>query len=185
MTEPDIGHNELPTKQKWLKNKFFFRLPPQHISFYEAMAQDYYQRGIIPRPKVSLLAKKCLMNAGNSWNRTQLQIMKQESERRIEQELKQQREQKYRQRLGFVQTSNNLPPQSVPNIGPSFVEETNRRLQVETGNPIDIPMTKSRHSTFTPSLDTSCMNWKPQQHQPQSQPKPKPQFYYDEDYTLK
>lgn len=174
MTEPDIGHNELPTKQKRLKNKFFFRLPPQHISFYEAMAQDYYQRGRIPRPRVSLLAKKCLMNAGNSWNRMQLQVMNQEYERKIQQELERQRQQNYQQqRREFVQTSDNLAPHSVPNIRPPlFVEEMNRRLQRGTGNPANIPMTKSGHPTFTPWLDTSCMNWKPHQRQHQHQQQP-------------
>jgi len=47
------------------------------------MAEDYYQRGKIVQPSIGLLAKTCLITAGNAWNRMMQQLMTQEFERKL------------------------------------------------------------------------------------------------------
>ena len=63
-------------------NRIFLRLPGSYIPFFQAMAQDYYQRGKIKAPSISLLAKTCLLTAGNAWNRMMIQIMNKEWEKK-------------------------------------------------------------------------------------------------------
>lgn len=79
--------------------------------------------GKIPSPSISLLARKCLMNAGEAWNRMLLQLMNQKYERKIENEQEQQNQQNYQQRREFVQPPHNPRPQSIPTIRPPFVVE--------------------------------------------------------------
>src|SRR6266571_8939982 len=55
-------------------DKIFVRVPRLDIPFYQAMAQDYYQRGKISQPSIGLLTKKCLIMAGNSWNKMMIQL---------------------------------------------------------------------------------------------------------------
>ena len=101
-------------KQRQVENKIFFRLPPSSIPFFQSMAEDYYQRGKIKAPTIGLLAKKCLMTAGDAWNRMTLQLMTQDFERRrqkVEQERQwQQQLQNYEQRREFGQSSGDLMP---------------------------------------------------------------------------
>jgi hypothetical protein len=47
------------------------------------MARDYYQRGKIESATIGLLAKTCLLIAGNAWNRMQVQLMNKENERKV------------------------------------------------------------------------------------------------------
>jgi hypothetical protein len=187
MSQTDLEHKSLPTKQQ-VQNKFFFRLPSAYISFFQSMADDYYQRGKIKAPSISLLAKTCLITAGNAWNRMMIQIMNKDFERRLQtveqerqehQRQQQQQPQNYQQRQEFVHTSGDLMPQSVATKRPlTFVaEETKRRLQQQAGNVVN-------GGGFTPRLDTKSMTWRraPQQHQ--SKPQAEDQFYYDEDYGI-
>lgn len=48
--------------------KIFIRLRSSYTAFFQAMAEDYYRRGLISKPSIGLLTKKCLFMAGNSWN---------------------------------------------------------------------------------------------------------------------
>jgi hypothetical protein len=74
-------------------DKIFLRLPRLYIPFYQAMAEDYYQRGRISQPSIGLFAKKCLLMAGNSWDRMIIQLRNLDYEREeIEQERRQNRE---------------------------------------------------------------------------------------------
>jgi len=96
MSQPNLGNKSLPTKQQQVQNKFFFRLPSTYISFFQAMAKDYYERGKIPSPSIALLAKTCLITAGNAWNRMMIQLINKDFERtrlqQIEQEKREQQE---------------------------------------------------------------------------------------------
>jgi hypothetical protein len=86
MLQPTDSENRSPiNKQQQIRgqgvnNKIFVRLPKQSVSFFEEMAQDYYERGIIPAPSIGLLTKACLITAGNAWNRLQFQLMNKEVE---------------------------------------------------------------------------------------------------------
>ena len=79
---PQFSNN--PTESQWLQqrrlrvlehgtrqlvNKIFFRLPDSYIPIFQAMAEDFYLRGKIPAPSIGLLAKYCLIMAGNAWNK--------------------------------------------------------------------------------------------------------------------
>jgi hypothetical protein len=55
-------------------NKFFFRLPYSYVSFFQAMAEAYYREGKIQAPSIGLLAKMCLITAGNAWDRSIFQL---------------------------------------------------------------------------------------------------------------
>jgi uncharacterized protein YhjY with autotransporter beta-barrel domain len=67
-------------------NRIFLRLPSAYIPFFQAMAQDYYQREKIESPSIGLLAKTCLITAGNVWNRMCIQLMNKEYERKMRQQ---------------------------------------------------------------------------------------------------
>jgi hypothetical protein len=184
----DRESNLPPTlQQQVVKNKIFFRLQYSYRPFFQAMAEDYYQRGKIDSPSIGLLAKACLMTAGNAWNRMMLQLMTQDFEKKWRQKIEQERHrqqkqpQNYQQRREFVQTSGDLGPQSVATKRPppSEVEETERQLQQEAGNLVSRSMTEPRYPTFNPRLDTSSMSWKPQQHL--SEPRLEDEFHYAED----
>jgi hypothetical protein len=99
----DLGNSSLPpARRQRVQNKIFFRLSSHHLSFFQAMAQDYYGRGKIKSPTIGLLAKTCLITAGNAWNRMMHQLMTQDFERKLrqlEQERQwQQQQQDYQQR---------------------------------------------------------------------------------------
>jgi hypothetical protein len=97
MSQPDLGNKSLSTKQQQVQNKFFFRLPSSYISFFQAMGEDYYQRGKITSPSIALLAKTCLITAGNAWNRMVIQLINMEFERTRQQQIEQEnREQQER-----------------------------------------------------------------------------------------
>ncbi len=49
------------------------------------MAEDYYERGKIKQPTIGLLAKTCLITAGNAWNRMQIQLVNKEYEKKMQQ----------------------------------------------------------------------------------------------------
>jgi hypothetical protein len=68
------------TKEPVDNSKIFIRLPSSYIPFFQAMAEDYYKRGRIPKPSIGLLTKKCLIMAGNSWNRMMVQLKSKELE---------------------------------------------------------------------------------------------------------
>jgi hypothetical protein len=58
----DQGKNaSFSGKERQADNKFFFRLKSSYRSFFQTMAEDYYQRGKIKAPSISLLAKTCLL----------------------------------------------------------------------------------------------------------------------------
>jgi len=78
------GNNNRKYKKKVNNsNRIYFRLPGSYIPFFQAMAEDYYQRGKIVQPSIGLLAKTCLITAGNAWNRMMQQLMTQEFERKL------------------------------------------------------------------------------------------------------
>jgi|GEM_PF-908366 hypothetical protein len=124
-------------------NRIFLRLPSSYVPFFQAMAQDYYQREKIESPSIGLLAKTCLITAGNAWNRMQIQLMNKESQRKTQQ----QQQQNYQQGGQFVHTSGDPTPQSVASKRPPpfVVEETKRRLQQEVENQVNTSMTEWRY----------------------------------------
>jgi hypothetical protein len=74
-------------KREEIKTKYYVRLRPAYIPFFQAMAEDYYQRSKIKSPTIGLLAKTCLITAGYAWNRMQVQLMNQNlDKRRLQQE---------------------------------------------------------------------------------------------------
>ncbi|MDQ6666686.1 MAG: hypothetical protein M3Y53_00495 [Thermoproteota archaeon] len=113
-------------------NRIYLRLPSSYLSFFQAMAEDYYQRGKIEAPSIGLLAKTCLITAGNAWNRMCIQLMNKEYERKMRQEVEQERhqqqqqQQNYQQRQGFVHTPEDLTPSFASKRPPPVVEETKR-----------------------------------------------------------
>jgi hypothetical protein len=162
-----LSPEQVEQKKQPGRTNYYFRLSQSYVPFFQAMAEDYHRRGKIKAPSISLLAKTCLITAGNAWNRMTLQLMTQDFEKRRQEELERQRQQQqsqnYQQRREFVHTSGDIVPQMDPSIRPpSFViEETKRRLQQEAGNLVNRPMTEYGHPTFTPRLDMSSMTWKP------------------------
>lgn len=157
-------------KREQIKTKYYIRLRPAYFAFFQAMARDYYERGKIKEPSIGLLAKTCLITAGNAWNRMQAQLknnnyqrkMLQQQEQQQQQKQQQQQEQNYQRHL--VQTSGQKVPQSLPSIKPPSV------VIKEWGYP-----------TSAPRLDTSNLAAKRSQHH-QSQPQTEEQYYYDGDY---
>ncbi|MDQ6666847.1 MAG: hypothetical protein M3Y53_01320 [Thermoproteota archaeon] len=145
------------------------------------MAEDYYERGKIKQPTIGLLAKTCLITAGNAWNRMQIQLVNKEYQRKMQEQ--EQDPHNYQQRPGFVQSDNLAPTNRRP--PPLVVEKTKRQLQQEATNQVNTSVTEWGYPTITPRFDTVRMDGnKRQQQQPphQSQPRPKNQSYYDEDY---
>jgi hypothetical protein len=103
-----LSPEQVEQKKQQGRTNYYIRLPLSYVSFFQAMAEDYYQRGKIKAPSISLLAKTCLITAGNAWNRTQIKLMTQDVEkewRQLEQERRQQQQQKYQQRPDFLQAS--------------------------------------------------------------------------------
>jgi len=86
MLQPTDPENRSPInkqqriRRQGVNNKIFVRLPKRSVSFFEEMAQDYYERGMIPAPSIGLLTKACLITAGNAWNKFQFQLMNKEVE---------------------------------------------------------------------------------------------------------
>jgi RsiW-degrading membrane proteinase PrsW (M82 family) len=78
-TREGQGHPEVRQKVN-NSNRIFLRMPSSYIPFFQAMAEDYYQRGKIKAPSISLLAKTCLITAGNAWNRMMIQLINKEFE---------------------------------------------------------------------------------------------------------
>jgi hypothetical protein len=72
-------------------NRIFLRLPGSYIPFFQAMAKDYYDRGKIPSPSIALLAKTCLITAGNAWNRMMIQLINKDFERTRQQQIEQEK----------------------------------------------------------------------------------------------
>ena len=60
-------------------NKVFFRLPYSYVSFFQAMADAYHREGKIQAPSIGLLAKMCMIIAGNAWDRTISQSVNKEN----------------------------------------------------------------------------------------------------------
>lgn len=93
-------------KREEIKTKYYVRLRPAYIPFFQAMAEDYYQRGKIESPTIGLLAKTCLITAGNAWNRVQIKLMTQDFEKRsqkVEQERQERQGQQQQQRQNYQQ----------------------------------------------------------------------------------
>ena len=84
MIAPKTREGQQQPEQKKVNNsnRIFLRLPSSYIPFFQAMAQDYYQRGKIKTPTIGLLAKTSLITAGNAWNRMMHQLMTRDFERR-------------------------------------------------------------------------------------------------------
>ncbi len=100
-----LSPEQVKQKKQQGRTNYYIRLPPAYIPFFQAMAEDYYQRSKIEAPSISLLAKTCLITAGNAWNRMQIKLMNQDFEKRrqkVEQERRQQQPQNYQQRREFV-----------------------------------------------------------------------------------
>lgn len=78
---------QVKLKKQQGRTNYYFRLPQSYEPFFQAMAENYYQRSKIKAPSISLLAKTCLIITGNAWNRMQIQLMNQNLEkRRLQQE---------------------------------------------------------------------------------------------------
>jgi hypothetical protein len=95
-----LSPEQVEQKKQQGRTNYYIRLPLSYVSFYQAMAEDYYQRGKIKAPSISLLAKTCLITGGNAWNRMMHQLMTQEFERklrRVEQEIQRQQQQDHQQ----------------------------------------------------------------------------------------
>jgi cytoskeletal protein RodZ len=175
-----LSPDQVELKKQQGRTNYYFRLPQSYIPFFQAMAEDYYQRGKIKAPSISLLAKTCLITACNAWNRMQAQLRNKEYERKMQQEQEQQ-QQNY-QRRQPVQTSD-IAPQSVPSIRrpPPVTDETKTQPQQDATNLLNRSMTERRHPTFAPTVDTSSNAHKRMQQYP-SQTQSEDRYYYDEDY---
>jgi hypothetical protein len=77
-----LSPEQVELKKQQDRTNYYIRLPQSYIQFFHAMADDYYRRGKIKAPSISLLAKTCLITAGNVWNRMQIQLMNQNLEKR-------------------------------------------------------------------------------------------------------
>jgi hypothetical protein len=112
-----------------------------------------------------------------------IQIMNKEWERKQaqQQRIQEQPQQNYQQRREFVQSSEDLMPQSVPNVRPPpfVVGEILREPQQDVGNLVNGSIKERGDPTFTQGLDSSSMTRKrPRQYQLESQPVD--ESYYDE-----
>jgi hypothetical protein len=95
-----LSPEQVQQKKQQARTNYYIRLPQSYAPFFQAMAEDYYQRGKIKAPSISLLAKTCLLTAGNAWNRMKVQLMNKEYERKlrqVEQEIQGQRQQDHQQ----------------------------------------------------------------------------------------
>jgi len=80
-----LSPEQVEQKKQQGRTNYYFRLSQPYVPFFQAMAEDYYQRGKIESPSIGLLAKTCLITAGNAWNRMQIQLMNKEWERKLHQ----------------------------------------------------------------------------------------------------
>lgn len=168
-----LSPEQIEQKKQQGRTNYYLRLPLSYVPFFQAMARDYYQRGEIKSPTIGLLAKTCLITAGNAWNRMQVQQMNKGYEKKsrqveLERQRHQQQQQDHQERGEFVQSSGDIASQSVPAERPLpfLAEETKRQLQQQTGNLVTRSMTEPGNPTFSPRLDTSSTTWKLQHAQP-------------------
>jgi hypothetical protein len=176
-----LSPEQVEQKRQHGRTNYYLRLPLSYVPFFQAMAEDYFQRGKIESPTIGLLAKTCLITAGNAWNRMQIQLMNKEYERKVQQ---QHQQQDYQQRPE-TQASDNLVPESIAikRSPPFVVEKTKRQLQKEAWDQVNTLTTDLGYPTFAARFDTSNMDGNKQQ-QRRLQPRYEDQFYYDEDYGV-
>ena len=149
-------------------NRIFFRIAGSYTTFFQAMAEDYYQRGKIESPTIGLLAKTCLIIAGNAWNRMQAQLMNEKYKRKVQQQ--QQDPQNYQRSPEFIRASGDAPQSVASKRPPPVAEKTKRQLQQGADNLLNTPVTEWGYPTFTRRLDSSNMAPKrTQQHRSQAQ----------------
>jgi hypothetical protein len=95
-----LSPEQVEQKKQQGRTNYYIRLPQTYVPFFQAMAEDYHQRGKIESPSIGLLAKTCLITAGNAWNRMMQHLRTQEFERklrRVEQEIQRQQQQDHQQ----------------------------------------------------------------------------------------
>jgi hypothetical protein len=112
-----LSPEQVEKKKQQGQTNYYIRLPRAYAPFFQAMAEDYYQRGKIKAPTIGLLAKICLMTAGNAWNRMQIQLMNKEWEQKLhhveqERQRQQQHPQNYQQGREFEQSSSHRDSKS-------------------------------------------------------------------------
>ena len=112
-----LSPEQIEQKKQQGRTNYYLRLPLSYVPFFQAMARDYYQRGKIKSPTIGLLAKTCLITAGNSWNRMQVQQMNKGYEKKsrqveLERQRHQQQQQDHQERGEFVQSSGDIASQS-------------------------------------------------------------------------